>query len=105
MRPSSTIASMENQYSSHSWLSAFADKLMQLRPSMSPEQAVRRAVASIHQTAGLDPRIAAEIFAMTHSSGAPAAVPRERPTAEPQVKRYRERFGVRGPASVDGRRA
>jgi hypothetical protein len=82
---------MENQRTSHSWLSAFADRLMQLRPSMSAEQAVRRAVASIHEAAGLDPSIAADIFALARSP-------------EAHTKRYRELFGARAPVSVDERR-
>jgi hypothetical protein len=97
---------MDIQPTSHAWLSAFADRLMQLQPTMSTEQAVRRAVASIHEGAALDPWIAAEIFALAYSKRAPAAKARKLHTPEePHAKRYRELFGIGTMASAEGSRA
>lgn len=104
MRLPRTISGMDFHNTSHSWLSAFAARLMQLRPSMSAEQAVRRAVASIHEAAGLDPWIAAEIFALARSTAPPSATPSKHHPDEPHAKRYRELFGPCSLVSVGSHR-
>ena len=77
-------------HSSHRWLAIFAGRLMELRPTASIASAVRCAVANIHDASDLDPRLAADCFAVT-----PARA-RTRQTTfpkEPQSARYQAMFG------------
>jgi len=50
------------RYTSHSWLGAFAARLLELHPQTKIGTAIRAAVRTYHDAIGFDPRVAAEHF-------------------------------------------
>ena len=94
-RPSRSMAVTtscgDDPSSTHAWLGTFAARLMQLCPTMGPGSAVRHAVRSIHDAAGLDPRRAAELLVTNQLDSRPVAVPRA-----DHSTRYEVMFGRSG---------
>jgi hypothetical protein len=84
---------MAPEQSTHTWLGAFAARLLQLRPGFDASSAIRCAVENIHDLTELDPRCAAEQFAHANAWTLTAAQEPEAPQAgEPQSSRYRRLF-------------
>jgi hypothetical protein len=97
---------MIQKHCTHSWLGAFAARLLQLRPGMSLGSAVHCAVQNIHQSAGLDPTKAAEICAHNDFFSNAADARGSVDSVEAQSKRYRELFAaVLSESTVASRRA
>lgn len=86
---------MVKNHCTHSWIGSFADRLAELRPSLSLGSAVQYAVMSIHYAADLEPRRAAEVFVMSNPLS--DTIKRQQRSARPtpsRAARYRNLFGT-----------
>lgn len=81
------MRSMDRPKTSHSWISAFAARLMQLEPSLPPGTAIQLAVHNHEFAQTLSPELAAHEFvnsqiaeaaAAAATPGVPSAPPRRR---------------------------
>jgi hypothetical protein len=84
---------MIEKHCTHSWLGAFAGRLLQLRPGMGLGSAVAFAVENIHRSGSLDPMKAAEICAHNDFySNIAGATRGAASSTETHSMRYREQF-------------
>jgi hypothetical protein len=84
--------------SSHEWLGTFAARLIQLRPAMSADAAMRYAVMSIRHAMDLDPTHAAELLVAVEPSDTPVMPRSSGDQREPPSARYEAMFAGRAHA-------
>ena len=81
--------------SSHEWPGVFAAHLMQLRPSMSADSAMRYALMSIRHAMDFHPKHAAELLVAVEPSDTPVTPRTMDAQREPPSARYEAMFVAR----------
>jgi hypothetical protein len=91
-------------HSTHSWIGGFAGRLLQIRPRMGVGSAVTCAVTCIHHASGIEPRRAAELFALAHPEGSLFQTRRAVPATGPRTVKAEWRSLWAGSGLLNSRR-